>query len=316
MKIAKHVMPLMLAASLFSALGPADVYAREKIDQVSLTFSLDTDNWTELNVESGDDGYSVREITLLPDGMGDSSTPCAVVVLDAEEDYYFSSIKSKYFELEGEGAVFSEAARSNSNSTMTVSVRLKDLGEGQVESPTNLTWTDTGIATWDPVDGAGTYSVRIRRNGEAMGAASAPQTDITVYNLSTKITKTGDYVFQVRANGIYRKTQSSEWVDSPVLTVDEAALAYIQAHAAEDTGSAGSWHQDELGSWYQYTTGDIPKSEWRQIDDYWYYFNESGYMVTDQWIDRYYVGSDGKMLTDTITPDGYYVDETGAWAPK
>ena len=78
----------------------------------------------------------------------------------------------------------------------------------------------------------------------------------------------------------------------------------------QEAGTRMSWEV------YQYTTGDVPKSEWRQIDDYWYYFNESGYMVTDQWIDRYYVGSDGKMLTDTITPDGYYVDETGAWAPK
>ncbi len=316
MKIAKRIMPLMLAAGLFSALSPAVIYAREKIDQVSLTFSLNTDNWSELNVECGDEGYALREVTLLPNGMEGTNVPCAVVVLDAEEDYYFSSIKEKYFQLEGEGAAFNEAARSNSNSTMTISVRLKDLGEGEMTAPTGLVWTDTGIASWDPVDGAGTYSVRIRKDGKAMGTASSPQTDITVYNLSTKITKTGNYTFQVRANGQFKKTKSSEWVESPVLVVDEAALAYIKAHAAEDTGSPGGWHEDETGKWYQYTTGDIPKSEWRQIEDYWYYFNESGYMVTDQWVDRYYVGSDGRMLTDTITPDGYYVDETGCWAPK
>ena len=39
--------------------------------------------------------------------------------------------------------------------------------------------------------------------------------------------------------------------------------------------------------------------------------------MTDQWVDvRYYVGSNGKMLKDTMTPDGHYVDENGAWAPK
>ena len=27
----------------------------------------------------------------------------------------------------------------------------------------------------------------------------------------------------------------------------------------------------------------------------------------------YYVGADGVMLTDTTTPDGYYVDGDGIW---
>ena len=105
-------------------------------------------------------------------------------------------------------------------------------------------------------------------------------------------------------------------MDSPTLVVDEAKLAYIQENASMDTGVQGQWHHEENGSWYQYTTGVIPKNEWQKIDGAWYYFDGSGYMVTDQWVDRYYVGSNGKMLTDTTTPDGHYVDENGAWAPK
>ncbi len=316
MKTAKHILPLMLAAGLLSLSEAVDTYARDKIEQVSLTFSLNTDDWEELEVECGDDTYYVSEVTLYPEGTNTSSTPYAVVVLEADDDYYFSSVKSKYFQLDGEGAAFSEAARSNSNSTMTLSVRLKDLGEGQLESPSNLAWTDTGIASWDAVSGAGTYSVRILLDGKTVGASSTVKTEITVYNFSTQITKTGSYVFQVRANGIFQKTESSEWAESAVLTVDETMLAYIQANAAEDTGVVGSWQQDENGTWYQYTTGEIATGGWVQIDDGWYYFDDSGYILTDQWIDRYYVGSDGKMLTDTITPDGYYVDETGSWAPK
>lgn len=316
MKQANRFIPILLAAGLITTLSPATAFAREKISQVSLSFSMDTETWSDLDVECGEEGYEVRSVDLFPEGTATSSYPYAVVILDAEDDYYFSSIKSKYFELEGEGAAFQEAARSNKNSTMTVSVRLKSLGEGELEEPTGLIWTDTGIAAWDKVLGAGNYSIRIRRDGEAIGSASAPTTKNTIYNLSTKITKPGNYTFQLRANGLYKKTKSSDWVTSPTLTVDEEKLAYIREHASMDSGLQGQWLQDAVGAWYQYSTGEIPKNQWREIDGAWYFFNEVGYMVTDQWIDRYYVGSDGKMLVNTTTPDGHYVDENGAWAPK
>lgn len=316
MKQSNRFIPVLFAAGLITAMTPAAAFARDKIPEVSLSFSIDTSTWSDLNVECGEDSYEVRSVDLFPDGSATSSYPYAVVVLDAADDYYFSSIKRKYFELEGEGAVFQEAARSNRNSTMTVSVRLKNLGEGQLEEPTGLIWTDTGVATWDKVPGAANYSVRLRMNGEALGSASAPTTKITVYNLSTKITRPGNYTFQVKANGLYKKTKSSEWATSPVLEVDEEKLAYIMEHATTDTGLQGKWLQDEVGSWYQYSTGEIPKNQWREIDGAWYFFNEVGYMVKDQWIDRYYLGSDGKMLVNTTTPDGYYVDENGAWAPR
>lgn len=316
LKRTKQIFSALLAAAFLSSLVPADSYARDKITQVSLSFSMDPDSWEELNVECEDDTYAVRTVNLFPDGSATSSFPYAVIVLDAEDDYYFTSIKQKYFVLEGEGAVFQEAARSNSNSTMTLSVRLKNLGEGELEGPTGLIWTDTGIAAWDEVIGAGNYSVRIRRNGEAISSASSPTTKATVYNLSTKITKTGNYTFQVKANGLYKKTKGSDWVDSPVFVVDDEKLAYIKEHASQDTGVQGEWHSDSQGKWYQYTTGEIPKNDWREIDDDWYYFDGSGYIVKDQWVDRYYVGNDGKMLKDTTTPDGNYVDENGAWAPK
>ena len=150
-----------------------------------------------------------------------------------------------------------------------------------------------------------------------MSIANPPKTTLSLFNLSSKITKTGDYVFQIRANGMYRKTKNSDWVSSPVFTVDENRLAYIKEHASPDLGVLGQWFEDEGGRWYQFVTGEIPAAGWQEIDGDWYYFNELGYIMTDQWVDvRYYVGSNGKMLKDTMTPDGHYVDENGAWAPK
>lgn len=79
---------------------------------------------------------------------------------------------------------------------------------------------------------------------------------------------------------------------------------------------AGAWKQDNKGTWYQYSNGTYPKSSWLQIDGIWYHFDDIGYMSVSKWIYTngwYYVGADGKMLVNTKTPDGYYVNETGLW---
>ena len=89
---------------------------------------------------------------------------------------------------------------------------------------------------------------------------------------------------------------------------------------------AGKWESDANGWWYQQDGGPYPVDTWLEIDNHWYFFDKKGYMqtgwvtserkqyfcdlsgrlITDQWIGGlYYVGSDGAMLTNTITPDGY-----------
>ena len=66
--------------------------------------------------------------------------------------------------------------------------------------------------------------------------------------------------------------------------------------------------------WYQNSDGSYPKNSWKAIYGAWYYFDGNGYMLTNQWIDgEYFVGSDGVMLTNTNTPDGYQVDASGKW---
>ena len=113
---------------------------------------------------------------------------------------------------------------------------------------------------------------------------------------------------------------------------------------------SGQWVQDAKGWWYRRTDGSWPKSQWIELGwngvNSWYYFNESGYMVTGWREDggyTYYLnpvsdGTRGQMLTgwhqiDSIwyyfnkltggpqgslvknatTPDGYKVGADGAW---
>ena len=113
--------------------------------------------------------------------------------------------------------------------------------------------------------------------------------------------------------------------------------------SAEERG----WHTDGKGSWWYQTgaTSDDYATGWLKVGDGWYYFNESGWMLTgwvfaswsnsdkywwyfgedgalqfDKWIEYnngwYMLLSDGRMATGWQERDGkrYYLDETGRMA--
>lgn len=57
-------------------------------------------------------------------------------------------------------------------------------------------------------------------------------------------------------------------------------------------------------------------SGWQQQEDGWYYYNVDGGVKTGWIMDKgkgYYLDENGLCAVDTITPDGYYVDGSGAW---
>lgn len=51
---------------------------------------------------------------------------------------------------------------------------------------------------------------------------------------------------------------------------------------------------------------------WQEIDQEMYYFNESGILQCDQWIDNHYVGLDGRMAKNQWINDRY-VNSNGLW---
>ena len=54
-----------------------------------------------------------------------------------------------------------------------------------------------------------------------------------------------------------------------------------------------SWKQNSTGWWVEDVSGWWPASSWLKIDGYWYYFDASGYMVTSQYVDGYWISADG-----------------------
>lgn len=121
------------------------------------------------------------------------------------------------------------------------------------------------------------------------------------------------------------------------------AIAYGISNIPFSAGGSGwnlGWNQDSTGWWY--CTDNVNKyyykDSWQQIDGEWYSFDSDGYARESTWIQDggkwYYLKSScamaksewlwiddecycfnehGELYVDTITPDGYRVDETGAW---
>ena len=56
------------------------------------------------------------------------------------------------------------------------------------------------------------------------------------------------------------------------------------------------------------------KVGWSQIGNIWYYYNDQGNLVKNAWSGNYWLGSDGKMVTNSWVDGGkYYVGSDGKW---
>lgn len=84
-----------------------------------------------------------------------------------------------------------------------------------------------------------------------------------------------------------------------LLTLAGAALLTV---AMASTAFAGVWKQDSKGWWYQRNDGTYPVNQWEWIDG-----------DHDSYYESYYFDSNGYCLMNTTTPDGYQVNENGAW---
>ncbi|MFS9078381.1 N-acetylmuramoyl-L-alanine amidase family protein [Streptococcus infantis] len=84
----------------------------------------------------------------------------------------------------------------------------------------------------------------------------------------------------------------------------------------KDSGSMATGWLKDGSTWYYLNKSGSMATGWVKDNGSWYYLKDSGAMATG-WIKDngkwYYLASSGKMLRNTYTPDGYYVDGSGAW---
>ena len=85
-----------------------------------------------------------------------------------------------------------------------------------------------------------------------------------------------------------------------------------------DGSKAGNQWQQIDGAYYWFDSDSAMATGWRKFTDgSWYYFRSSGAMAVNCWVESngkwFYLGADGAMLKNTVTPDGYKLDNSGAW---
>ena len=85
------------------------------------------------------------------------------------------------------------------------------------------------------------------------------------------------------------------------------------SYLADDGSVITGWKQMEDGNWYYLTAKGEKQTGWHQINNRWYYFDSSGAMAKNTWVDNCYLSDDGSMQTGWREIDGiwYYLDANG-----
>lgn len=137
------------------------------------------------------------------------------------------------------------------------------------------------------------------------------------------------YWYYLNAGG---DMSASKWVGNYYLGADGAMLVSTVTPDGYYVGAGGAWDgkpkvttpvenkktgwQQDGEKWYYYNSDGSMAAGWKLINGSWYYLNIGGDMAADKWVGNYYLGADGAMLVNTVTPDGYYVGATGLWDGK
>lgn len=136
----------------------------------------------------------------------------------------------------------------------------------------------------------------------------------------------------VRLIAVVLKSRQTHYEDT------KAMLDY--GFQIKGASSAARWMKDSKGWYFLNSDGSRPSSQWltinnedyyfqpdgymaegwQQVNGSWYYLRSSGRLAKSYWVNSggnyYYVGENGVMLTNTTTPDGFWVNADGVWNQK
>ena len=309
----KKAALLFLASSMvFGSAVPAMADNDKRITSVSLEITSDIQVGEDMtndsiDVESSSSRYTVDSWEILNTGFMwmEDDVPQIKVYLTAEDGYYFSLTSSK---VRLKGAKYVTASKRDSSTTLMITMNLPSLAEsvGEIET---VTLGEDGIARWDETTGAGSYEVRVQRDGKNTGTTETVRT--ASYDLKEFLGRPGVYSVRVRPVNKIKQDIKGQWTDSNTFYVDSSLAEDFRMGRVK---AGGRW-EEEGSQWrFREVDGSYASSKWKEIEGIWYYFDVNGYMMTG-WIEVdgkwYYCDTTGAMLHDTEI-DGYALGSDGA----
>ena len=118
-------------------------------------------------------------------------------------------------------------------------------------------------------------------------------------------TQTGNtwYLYDNEGNIVKNRWSGNYWLGSDGKMV---ANSWVDG-GKYYVGADGKWVSDAL------KPGETRKG-WTKAGSTWYFFNDKGNQVKNAWVGNYWIGSDGKMVTNSWVDGGkYYVGADGKW---
>ena len=107
------------------------------------------------------------------------------------------------------------------------------------------------------------------------------------------------YYYDAQGNQIKNAWVGSYWIGSDGKMVTDSWVDGGKYYV----GSQGWWEKDA-----------VKKTGWSQTGNTWYLYDNQGNLVKNRWSGNYWLGSDGKMVTNSWVDGGkYYVGADGAW---
>ena len=315
-KICGMTLALSLAAGVLTI--PSFAATRKKINSVT----VNVESHIELGARYGEEEieietrgknytYDYYEIENFGFEWMEEDVPEITIYLRADEGYYFALTKASAVKLTG--ATYVKASKQDSSETLALKVKLPSMAE-MVGQETTVTLTDGGYAKWGEIRGAGSYELRLYRNGNGVGA-NYQSTDQLFYDYTSQMGKPGSYQVKVRAVNKQNTDNKGKWMESETVTISSEMAEAIRNGTAAGLPVSGEWRNEGNGWWYEHEDGTYTKNNWEEIDKKWYLFDENGYMRTG-WVEwngeRYYCDEEtGEMLKNTTTPGGYILDNEG-----
>ena len=128
------------------------------------------------------------------------------------------------------------------------------------------------------------------------------------------ITHNSEYIIsgsKIGSKEADKTSYSNEWVNGK----------WYNANGICDYDGILQWKCNSTGWWVEDTAGWYPVSQWQKIDGYWYYFDASGYMASNEYVDGYWLNSDGSCsndyyLTWKSNSTGWWVEDKSGWWPS